>query len=442
MRGMNRQLDPGAIPPNQFYHLQNARLLEGEVVSRGGSSKVNTNAETGCITGLFDNLEPSATGEMLLGIQANPGAPFMANLVLTDIQGTSLSSLSQAGVNGVYTIAIDDTSTYIYFSRSATGGNDLNVYRIAVAGITGNTASIYFSSTSSANSRRAGSIIDFGSKIWLGQGEDAANGLTKVFSYDGVSLVAEDSIAANTGGSASAILGESHNNQLMYGFRWVDRNSSGSGVVIPAMRIRDSGGSWSSVALPAVWASGRKQFYTSDIAVYGSKTWLAGWTQGDGTYTTGNIASWSTAATEVVDERLIGTSLSGGTDRDYVTSLAVLGGYLYYCWVAATGASRLLAAYIGRYDGATWNNTYVDLLAQFPELATATTGSAFGLRVFNGKLSIMLKLDDSDGSGYFATANDEDPSTFTVQATLVTMQSQSSIDERYSPTYAGPFQIA
>lgn len=58
-QGIDRQSDPGAIAPNRFYQLQNVRIRDGEIVSRGGLSKVRDSAENGCIVGLFDNLEPN-----------------------------------------------------------------------------------------------------------------------------------------------------------------------------------------------------------------------------------------------------------------------------------------------------------------------------------------------------------------------------------------------
>lgn len=53
-KGMKRQGDPARIPFDQFYHLQNMRVSGNQLVSRGGQSKVNTSAETGCIVGIFD----------------------------------------------------------------------------------------------------------------------------------------------------------------------------------------------------------------------------------------------------------------------------------------------------------------------------------------------------------------------------------------------------
>lgn len=53
-RGMKRQGDFGRIPPDQFYWLQNMRISGSQVISRGGSEKVNAAAENGCITGIFD----------------------------------------------------------------------------------------------------------------------------------------------------------------------------------------------------------------------------------------------------------------------------------------------------------------------------------------------------------------------------------------------------
>lgn len=53
-RGIKRQGDPARVPQDQFWTLQNVRVVGNQLRSRGGQTKVNSSAETGCIVGIFD----------------------------------------------------------------------------------------------------------------------------------------------------------------------------------------------------------------------------------------------------------------------------------------------------------------------------------------------------------------------------------------------------
>lgn len=55
-RGIKRQAGPGEIPLDQFYTIQNARIVGNQIISRGGRTKVNTSAVlTGSIFGIWDD---------------------------------------------------------------------------------------------------------------------------------------------------------------------------------------------------------------------------------------------------------------------------------------------------------------------------------------------------------------------------------------------------
>jgi hypothetical protein len=56
-RGLYKQKDPGAIPPGALQDAQNARLVGGRLVSRGGLGAAVGAALTGEIVGLFDDRE-------------------------------------------------------------------------------------------------------------------------------------------------------------------------------------------------------------------------------------------------------------------------------------------------------------------------------------------------------------------------------------------------
>ena len=54
--GMRREGHRFSIPVNQFYDLQNTRLVGGEIVARGGQSKGNASALSGtAVTGIYDD---------------------------------------------------------------------------------------------------------------------------------------------------------------------------------------------------------------------------------------------------------------------------------------------------------------------------------------------------------------------------------------------------
>lgn len=62
--GMRREGHRFSIPPNQFYDLQNTRLVGGEIVARGGQSKANAAAALSgtAVTGIWD-AGTTATGD-------------------------------------------------------------------------------------------------------------------------------------------------------------------------------------------------------------------------------------------------------------------------------------------------------------------------------------------------------------------------------------------
>jgi hypothetical protein len=54
LRGVNREDDPGSIPPDQHYDLVNVRSINGHWHVRGGQSKAHVAALSGEIFGIFD----------------------------------------------------------------------------------------------------------------------------------------------------------------------------------------------------------------------------------------------------------------------------------------------------------------------------------------------------------------------------------------------------
>jgi len=107
-RGLNLNDDPATIDGNQFWDAINMRLDGGTIVNRGGQTKANTIATTGCVYGIYEvegtaGGGASGIGEGFYCIGAAKPGPFAANDPITIAGGGAQF------IKGVITLGTDNS---------------------------------------------------------------------------------------------------------------------------------------------------------------------------------------------------------------------------------------------------------------------------------------------------------------------------------------------
>ena len=119
-RGLNLNDDPATIDGNQFWDAINMRLDGGTILNRGGQTKANTVATTGCVYGIY---EVEGTGGASAGDPVSPGGgfycigavkpgPFAANDPITEAGGGA------SFIKGVITLGADNSDPNTFRSSA------------------------------------------------------------------------------------------------------------------------------------------------------------------------------------------------------------------------------------------------------------------------------------------------------------------------------------
>lgn len=315
MKGMNRQTDPGALPPNQFYHLQNVRCLDGQIVSRGGSLVSNNSAETGCITGMFDNLEPSESQTGLFISSSNP----IGEVVRVGLwDGLTYSDLFEGDPNSGLGCQI----------LTPYQGNPLLI--IATKGYrleSGGTLTELF--TLSGVARDA--IEGYDGKLYIIIGD------TELISWDGFSFTSETTEIemSRVWSSATEVYLAGPNGGTPF--------------------IATQSGGWAHIS----WTGPAEATPRSRLLEAFGKAWV-GWSEENGSQN--NFIVSLTGSTMTVERN---PSSHDAAANPGVTGLALLGSLMVYSYFDG----NLNSAVLGTYDGATWTDGVKNLSIQ-PDIAT------------------------------------------------------------------------
>lgn len=337
LKGMNKEGDPGSIPPNQFPQLENIRIsAAGTLFNRGGQSKLNNDAMSGCIKGIFAPefqfpysaeggvfLAPgSSSGELL--VYGGPGllSVLSAPSVLRDPADRLIEAYAYSGNILVGT-----------GPQGAPVGTSPQVLSL-------NPQSLTYSvlTTISSPDTEVTDITSIGTTVYIAT--SLGTGTGRVLSWNGTSVTAEDTFSGNANGTVLGV----HNNEpyVLYG------GNTGLGFPAPALK-RKTGGVWTSITLPAAVST---KFSANTMLTYGSNLYIDGFA-GTGTDEGAYILVWNGTTCTVARGPLGGSSWSG-------TGLAVFNSNLYYGYAGGIDEAR-----IGKYDGVTWTDVEKDLATQF-----------------------------------------------------------------------------
>lgn len=349
VKGMNRTKDPGALPVEQFYYLQNVRVVGDSLVARFGESKLLSEDQSmeGCVIGIFDDGDDALEGQRLLyAFSASPADKTIdAHDQIVDVQ------------NGIV-IAVSNPFQRPFapfYKGKVVGGAGSNFIAKEIRGQLGvNTASVFNKNISLAPHSDPSLLWNYCLH------DDLVVGVTQfgsVYTWDGeaddVTKIG-DNLGPNTGYNYYSRVG-SHRGRLFFG----------SGDTFQVYT-----GSWTTPTLPA---------YTKlqITAIQGFQQHV---------YASGFDDLATDAATIIKYDFNAGTlSTIQSPAGTIVHDMEVLGDYLYYIWTK-TGGDLC----IGRFDGFNWTNEYKNLTTQF---ATVTAATVYQLHSYND----CLWVGHSDG---------------------------------------------
>jgi hypothetical protein len=376
MRGINRQLDPGAVPSDQFWNLQNARLQQGEVVSRGGLTKVFDSAVSGSIYGLFDdgngNVGSGGSGSFadFYGASATATNEIFTVDTATDTITTFADSALTAGDDRIYSMEYFDGALHYLVVHDAAPPNGRTWIRKLANGATSSTLVCTLDNLGETT----GGLVsnEAGTALYATQGPPSAGSTNiNVFKWDGASVtdlgfvITPKTVCGTLNYTpVESVIGCLGDEPFLSFGGATESSKIGFNEI-----HRYSGGSWSSLAMPGgisgfhcygftefnseLYAYG---FYTSDCTVGATKT-------SAGVLIKWNGSSLSTAHT-------IGNAAA---DQYTIYDCCEFNGQLIYIWGRnAYGGSADLK--VGTYDGATFTDSAKNLTSQFAALVRLSAG--------------------------------------------------------------------
>jgi hypothetical protein len=384
-RGINRQDDPGAIPPNQFYLLQNVRVEGSEIISRPG---LFDGLNVGELTGMIDNLEePFGLNGVILNNAVGFDNPnFILNLTNNNtIRTYQINSIED--IEGPYCLTEDGDLTLYLAGQLPSSAETSGFYLLTIDlfDFDGTSLTVTNLGLESVGSDAfPTSVKAFDGNIYIGIADDGGEP-SRIYFWDGAVYTQE-----TTGPAHAPILIEDHLGELLAGYSTVDG-------VLPTVLTRRNSGVWSNITLPV----GVTNFNAHAAATFDGATYFAGYSTSN---KNGYILKWNGSALSVVVGPL--------ANNTPIIGLAEFGNYLYYLW----GTSSTLK--LGRFDGdVTWTDSYFDLGSQFSDTAAITslsfpsTAATILVNGYTGGNRSLIVLANSINS------NEDTPKTYILAST-------------------------
>jgi len=377
-KGLRLDGDPASLNVNELRVAENVRLMEDDVICRGGQAPIEgLGALTGVPSGIW---QPDP--ELLAGTTPK--------LFLTDGQAPNGSQpgvyrydpvlsvnpvLIQGSVIGTGTAVLGRT---LYYALRVTGTpRTVTVKRCDIASTTEATAFVFtFLDDLDAGLFLAGAAQG---KIWFVYGwsgwnsdegigfENPSNG--RVYSYDGIALVEEHRFSfADTGNGLFFQAGGFCPYQD--GWLWAPANQTYPGF---SLMVRDRHGSlgfhpFDTTSDPDLTPSTLSQRGLTPWSEYSRAVYIGG--SGTSATFSGTVpVIWrTTGGAPHIVHRI--------DARGTASSCISFDGYLYYLWQATSPA----AVNIGRYDGTTWDDDFTTV---------AGITSAVGLAPMGGNVYLF-----------------------------------------------------
>jgi hypothetical protein len=392
--GVDVESDPAAVVDGRFQSLINALLGTGPIKNRGGQSKTNLVA-IGNIEGMIDASDVGASHEIEL--EPAPGGVLRLFWIGTGsadtiqhktYDGATLDTLSgtlapEGGsptallslVSGPPKLYVGvpsylSGSDYIlpllrWTDGSPPSGALVNVGTIVNLGAGAGKAQAVVS----ALARRFTRLY-----IGIGSQDTSLYATASVYSWDGATFTLEDTVT-----SPWTAAGETIYPILLIDGQRVYAFYAGLHAADPdgdyKIRLRNSAGVWSDLTLPAAMSNSLGHFIPTNCDIFNGLVYVAGFGQDDANPIGQFIFSSNAGSNFSLERKIPDSGITAGVD------LRTFNGYLYYLWRKLSTTNLFL----GRYDGATWDDNHIDFTAAFPaELPI----NGRGMEVYNGSLYI------------------------------------------------------
>lgn len=358
-RGVNRESDPGAIPLDQFYYLQNVRIHGDEILSRGGQTDDGT--LNGCVDGMFDDGNPLSTTEVGLFYYVDPS--------------TSGAKLKKIDRSGVITEIFDDETTVQGPLGSFAGtllvsdGNDCYSVNLTTGAL-----SLLFTVPGAGAEATISSLLTIGGTLYVVCSENY------VYTWNGSSLVEDENALG------AELAGVTDGTDLYVGG-------------VHTLFKRD-GGAYTSLTMPM----GLTEFYTSFGKAFNSKFYVGGADFVGGGDTVATIIEVDGAT--LTTARQPGPIIAASGLVHGIRGLDTIGSNLYYVYNGSTGLT------VGQYTGSAWTDDFKELSSVYGGGADPSIQNAIA---FTSKLYIqfssspfLISSPANDVAGTWVTVDSTD----------------------------------
>lgn len=370
---------------SEFGLLENGWVGDdGKLIrNRGGQSKVNNSALTGCVEGIFDAGDDGSVVDLSLpkaGLIWFSGIGDTTNQGLEKILGYDGNALYEVINSLVYKVgggSLIGTTLYL-----GTAGDGSPLPAEGLFSVVVDTAIANFFSGTARDAIAFTKMVKIGTDYFIGYPPDVKKWTGAVLSTDDTAL----------GGTVVGLLGSE-----VLAFH--------SAVLTSNARRRSAGGVWSNLAIP-VNANGN-YIQPNEAATLGANLYIVGRATAGVAYNA-IVYMYNGAALSLNKEFGF---WNGGTD---MTVQAYTFNSLLYVTYRVDAGVRL-----AKYTGAVWTDVEADFTALFPSDAL---GSIAGISAFNGSLYVLIRTTalDANGLGYIAKLYKSNGTTTTAWTLVLT----------------------
>lgn len=350
---MNRTVDPGAIPTDQFYLVENGRIQGNEIVDRGGEVKAINDGLSDCLASIIDDEAPS---ERILVY--NVGTTTLKYIDEND----NISTISSS-----YTGLATNHRRYLYSYYSHLHLQDSNDYLSIVDLSDGSLTATALDFTEDDVHDYA--VVDTELHVLTLDGS--------VYDWDGAVSSTGDDIGYTSLSSEETLRLRYAGGDLVA----FERDS--------AFRYTGTPGTWTAVSYPVAL----EDFKPLDAIVWEGYIYICGYNTAAAT-DTGHILRYDPSTNAI-------TTVNSPASATKISALAIFNNLLHYAWINSSGQIK-----IGRKSQSDiYTDTYKDISSQYASITStiATRLISFNRRLwlggYSGGTNKLIRSPELDAAG-------------------------------------------